>query len=662
MKILITILLMAVYLTASAQDDEESWNRYLDQLGEIEDVEGTGWASAHEILSELAAHPIDINSATRENLLQLPFLTEQEVEEISEYIYRYAPLKSLGELAMIRSLSYEKRQLLLRFIYIGEEKEQGFPQWKNIIKYGNHTFIATGKVPFYERKGDKEGYLGYPYRHNLRYTFNYGNAVKIGIIGAQDAGEPFFANRNKVGYDFYSFYAVLQNLGRVETLALGRYRLGYGCGLVMNTDFSLGKLGMLTTLGRNQNNIRAHSSTMQANYLQGAAAKIKLTKGLDLSVFTSWRKIDATLTDSGFIQTIRTDGYHRTQTEMDKKNNASQMVAGGHLNFFKKGYHLGITGTFTHLNQELHPATAALYRTYYASGNDIWNASMDYGYNGSHLTINGETATGSCGAIATLNTLSWKATSELSLMAIQRFYSKKYYSLFSQSFSEGGRIQNESGLYVGATWQPSRKFQMMAYGDYCYFPWPRYQVKEASHTWDYLLQMTWLPEKWKIGMRYRLKRPEQNNADATALEWKTQHRGRLSVAYDTGVWSSHTQGDLAFSAADEKSFGWMLSEQLQVKYHWLEVSASIAYFHTDDYDSRLYAYERGMLYGFNFPMFYGEGIRYWLMGHVSLLKNLKLTAKIGTTNYFDRSSIGTSYQEIAHSSMTDAELQLRFKF
>jgi hypothetical protein len=105
-----------------------------------------------------------------------------------------------------------------------------------------------------------------------------------------------------------------------------------------------------------------------------------------------------------------------------------------------------------------------------------------------------------------------------------------------------------------------------------------------------------------------------------------------------------------------------LSEQLQVKYHWLEVFASIAYFHTDDYDSRLYAYERGMLYGFNFPMFYGEGIRYWLMAHVSLLKNLKLTAKIGTTNYFNRSSIGTSYQEIAHSSMTDAELQLRFKF
>ena len=84
MKILITILLMAVYLTASAQDDEESWNRYLDQLGEIEDVEGTGWASAHEILSELAAHPIDINTATGSDIN----IEQRKPEEVTSMWYK----------------------------------------------------------------------------------------------------------------------------------------------------------------------------------------------------------------------------------------------------------------------------------------------------------------------------------------------------------------------------------------------------------------------------------------------------------------------------------------------------------------------------------------------------------------------------------------------
>ena len=661
-KLLLPWLIAALFLTAHAQDRDEDWKSYLDLMGEIEDVENTDWETAYETMSELAAHPLDINNATLEDLRLLPFLTEKEINDIAEYIYRYGPLRSMGELAMIKSLNYEKRQLLSYFFYIGEEKKQGFPKWGNIFKYGSHTLVATGKIPLYKRNGDEEGYLGYPYRHNIRYTFNYSNYLKAGIVGAQDAGEPFFANKNKTGYDSYSYYILLRNMGRLKTLALGRYRVGYGMGLVINNDFSMGKIGMLATLGRSQNQIRAHSSTMQAKYLQGAAAKVELTKGVDLNLFASWRKLDATLNDSGRIQTIRTDGYHRTQAEMDKKNNVEQTVAGGHLNWFYKGFHAGITGTFTHLSHNLQPAISAIYRRYYAQGNDIWNASVDYGYTGAKLTFNGETATGSCGAMATLNSLSWKVTSEFSLMAIQRFYSKKYYSLFSQSFSEGRRIQNESGLYVGATWQPSRKFQLMAYSDFAYFPWPRYQVSQASHAWDHLIQMTWQTNQWKIGMRYRLKRREQDMNEGQLLEWKNEHRGRLYAAYDGGNWNSRTQGDLAYSQFTGNSLGWMVSQQLQAHYKWMKASGGIAYFHTDDFDSRLYAYERGMLYSFSFPVFYGEGIRYWIMAQADVRKNIKVIVKVGTTNYFDRSVIGTGYQQVKHSAITDVEIQGRISF
>ena len=662
MRILLTIMLFACGLSSWAQD---GWQQYMDKTGNLEDVETAGWEAAYETLSELAEHPFDINTATRDDLSQLPFLTAQEVEDIIAFVNFYGPLKSAGELAMIRNLSYEKRQLLLCFIYIGKEQEQGFPKLENILKYGTHTLTATAKIPFYEREGDKNGYLGYPYRHNLRYTFSYGNAVKAGIVGAQDAGEPFFANRNKAGYDFYSFYAMIKNMGRLKTLVLGRYRANFAHGLVMNTDFSLGKIGMLANLGRNQNQLRPHSSTMQANYLQGAAATVEVAKGLDATAFVSWRYIDATLNDSGRIQTIRTDGYHRTVNEMDHKDNASQLCGGTHLGFFSKGFHAGLTATYSRLNEDLRPATSAIYRYYYASGNNFWNASVDYGYTGAKFTVSGETATGGCGALATLNTLSWKPLQELSLMAVQRFYSKSYYSLFSEGFSDGGRVQNESGIYIGANWQPMRRLQFSAYTDYAYFPWPRYQVSQASHSWDHLVQMTWMPEKWKIGMRYRLKRRETDSSDKSSLVWKNEHRGRLSIGYDDGTWSSQTQGDMAYSKTVERSFGWMVSEQLQLRAQWAKskwtATAGIAYFHTDDLDSRLYTYERGMLYGFNFPMFYGEGIRHWLMAKAEFSSRLMVTAKIGTTNYFDRTVIGTGYQQVNHSAMTDLELQLRWK-
>jgi hypothetical protein len=42
--------------------------------------------------------------------------------------------------------------------------------------------------------------------------------------------------------------------------------------------------------------------------------------------------------------------------------------------------------------------------------------------------------------------------------------------------------------------------------------------------------------------------------------------------------------------------------------------------------------------------------------------NLTLTAKLGVTDYFDRSTIGSSYQQIDASAQTDLDIQIMWKF
>ena len=69
-----------------------------------------------------------------------------------------------------------------------------------------------------------------------------------------------------------------------------------------------------------------------------------------------------------------------------------------------------------------------------------------------------------------------------------------------------------------------------------------------------------------------------------------------------------------------------------------------------------------MRYNFSFPAFYGEGVRYCLIAVYKPLDSLQLTAKAGTTDYFDRSSIGTALQQINHSAATDIQLQLSWRF
>ena len=213
-------------------------------------------------------------------------------------------------------------------------------------------------------------------------------------------------------------------------------------GLVLNNSFGLGKLATLQNLGRSTNTIRAHSSRSQSDYFQGAAMSYRLSKQLTATAFVSYRPMDATLNKQGDAQTLVTDGYHRTPTEMAKKNNTHAAAFGGRVGSRLGRFRLGATAVYTHLDRRLSPDTKTLYRRYYAQGNDFLNFSVDYGYASRRLCLSGETAMNRQGAVATINSMSLLLADGLSLMVLQRYYSYRYTSLYAHSFSEGSRVQN----------------------------------------------------------------------------------------------------------------------------------------------------------------------------------------------------------------------------
>lgn len=660
MRTQIVSLLLWLALGATAQE-VRPWEQYLNEVMTQDDMASSAWEQTYELLCELEQHPLDINTVTREQLEELPFLSAQQIEGIMEYRYRYGRMESLGELQMVRALDYAQRRLLTYFIYIGDEQAEKFPRLQQMAKYGKQEVIASARVPFYERKGDSDGYLGYPYRHWLRYQFTYGDYVKAGLVGAQDAGEPFFTRQNRWGYDYYSYYLQLRNLGRVESLVLGHYRVSLGMGLVMNSNFSLGKVAMLQNLGRPTNTLRAHSSR-SAGSLRGVAGTVDLTKDLKLTAFVSYNSMDATLNKDETAATILTTGYHRTETEMAKKHNLGQLKTGGSLRFGASGTHVALNTLYAHLDRTLSPNTSTLYRRHYPQGRDFLNMSLDYGYVTPRLALNGETATDREGHLATINSLSVRLGDAVSIMALQRFYSYRYASLDAQSYSDGGRVQNESGIYLGLVWQPSQALRLTAYTDYAYFAWAKYQVSQSSHSWDNLLQATWQHHCWTFNGRYRMRLRQRDNADKSALLNRMEHRGRLSVEYTGSVIGSRTQLDAGYMDFNGGEWGGMLSENLSYTRGWLRLNAGLGYFRTDSYDSRVYLYENGPLYTYAMQQFYGEGLRYWLMARASIGERLMLTAKVGVTDYFDRSVIGSGLQQIAASSMTDLDLQVRWKF
>ena len=656
------LLLMMCFLPSAAQDEtkwEEYYQRWLENNEQMEETN----ADAYETLSDLQAHPLNLNTATREDLERLPFLSPQQVEGICEYLYHYAPLRSLAELALIESIDYDTRLLLQCFVYIEHSKPQQFPTLRNIIKYGKNEVAGEVKFPLTGASPANKKHLGYDVRHWLRYDFHLGEYVKAGLLASQDAGEPFFSNRNKAGYDFSSFYLLVRKMGRIKAAAVGRYRLRFGMGLVINNDYGFGKQASLATLGRTTGHVRAHSSRSEGNYLQGVAATINVAKGLDLSAFASYRYIDATPTkDGNAIKTILKTGYHRTKTELAHKHNALQSVVGTNLNFSHNGFHLGLTALHTAFNRDLQPDTVQRFRKYAAHGQHFYNVGIDYGYLSRKLTIAGETAIDKNQALATINMATIRLSSRLDVMLLQRFYSYRYQALLARSFSEGGHINNESAIYFGANWQPARNWLISGYTDYAYFPQPRYRVSTSSTAWDNMLTATYTRGISTWMARYRFRKKQENATGSHKVIDKKENRFRLAYSLTTDNWHAKIQADGVMILGNGLKSGWLASVSGGWQTTKTKLDAVLSYFNTNSFDSRIYTYERGLRYNFSFPSFFGKGYRTALLGRLAINSHLLFIAKLGYTHRFHIPKSQVNVHSNTQKDQADADLQLIWKF
>lgn len=658
------LLMLLTMFLPSYSSEHHTWEEYFYALSALDENETPMDEDDYEALCDMESHPLNINTASWDELQQLPFLTTRQIDDIKEYISRHGPMLSLGELLLIKSIDYARRQLLTCFTYAGEPPAKKRPSLKAIIGKGRNELTFSLSQPLYKRKGDDNGYLGYQQKHSLRYTFDAGDDLRLGLLGSQDSGEPFFAEGNNAGYDHYSFYVQTRKRGAVDNLIVGHYRVQFGMGLVANSSFSLGKAASLATLGRTANAIRPSLSRSTANYMQGVATTLSLSKSLRLSVFASYRPIDATMgNDNSTIKTILSTGYHRTPSEMSKKNNCHSAVGGLNIKYTKNGLHVGLSAVYTHFDHDLRPDTSALYKRYYPAGNDFVNIGVDYGYTHHRFSISGETATDRHGAMATINTATASIGNGLNVMVLHRYYSTKYTSLHANSISEGGHVRNEHGLLMGIDWQATKALKIYAYADYSHAAWPRYRISAPSDAFDALLSSALTLSHWTVKGRYRLRLRYRDNADKSALLRHDSHTARLSATYDSGNgWTTTTQADMSLTGHDSFDKGYMLSQSLNAHWRWLRASLSAYYFDSDSYDSRLYAYERGPLYTFSFPSFYGQGLRYALFVRADIGKHLMASAKAGVTNYFDRAVIGSGLQQIDKSSKTDIDIQIRWRF
>ncbi|HZK69664.1 MAG TPA: helix-hairpin-helix domain-containing protein, partial [Paludibacter sp.] len=520
---------LLVSCIARAQDAVVTTDQFIADIFEqytAESEDDIDYDTFYEELMYFSENKINLNKTTRDELERLPFLSDIQVENIISHIYRFGALKTIYELQLIDGLDMTDIRRMLPFVVVGEGIDSNKKiYWRDLTRYGKNDLFFRFDKGLETKEGyqflpeedentaeanDKK-YVGNALYHSLKYRFHYKDRVQVGFTAEKDAGEQFIGKTNN-GYDFYSITAQLKDFGKFKTIVVGDFRANFGQGLVLRTDFGMGKSSYVLNVIPRNSGLKKYGSTDENNFFRGVGATVHLGR-FDVTAFYSNKMIDGDTTNGSFSSMYKT-GLHRTLSELSKKHTINQQVLGGNVTFTYSKIQLGFTAVNTLLNNTLEPDKTA-YNYFYFTGKRQTTGGLHYRMRWQKLNVFGETAMTDNGAMATINGFSFSPLSQVNMVVMHRYYSPEYDTFYATAFSETSRINNESGFYLGAEIRPYKKWKISAYADSYRFPWPKYGIDMPSVGADYLFQADYAAKR-NIAMFWRFKYEEkQSNLSQT---------------------------------------------------------------------------------------------------------------------------------------------------
>lgn len=661
----------------------------LENSAETEDVETEDDSDVLQ-LEKFKRHPINLNTATADELKELKCLTDLQIDNFLSYRRLLGKLINSYELQAVPTWDSSTIQRVLPYTCIKEDRglwEKIHQRWEG----GEHFFLMRYVQVLEKSKGFNKPptanvnyYPGANLKLLFRYQYNYKNLLQWGLLGDKDAGETFFKGNQTQGFDFYSFHIFARKLGIIKTLALGDFTVNMGQGLIHWQGLAFKKSVGTILVKRQAAVLNPYHSAGEYLFHRGVGVTLQKNRW-EASLFASLRKISANeVRDSVnhfYFSSILTSGYHRTKSENEDRNSLKQLAFGANINYRDRNGKVGINVIQYQFSGTVSPAPEP-YRLFAFDGTSIANASVDYGYTWKNMHFFGEGAIDQRINGAVLNGLLLSASGSLDISIVHRIINKGYQSLNANAFTENTLPVNESGFYTGLALRPFRGIKIDAYADAFQFPWLKYRVSAPSSGKEYLIQCTYTPDKQlEIYARYRQTTRQSNRSGSTLISetidrlvrqqmrWQTNWRintrlmvrNRLELIWYDKKGLSPEQGFLAY-----------LDGFYEPAKGPLKINARLQYVETEGYNSRLYAYENDLLYSYSIPAFFDKGLRYYLnLQSKWQINNAKKSGpapvlhgwlRFSQTIYPGKSAIGSGLDEIKGNKKSEIKVQLLLDF
>lgn len=596
--------------------------------------------SADDLLEELEAL-----GTSKPNLNKLDYEVAVRVLELSDYQYyqlqlyleNYGALASIYELDGMDGFGQKERERLEQLVVVAPAPE-GSSFFKDFFKKGKSKLLVRYQQILERQAGYDTSrathYDGSPIHAMFRYTFETQNRFSLKISGEKDPGEQFFREKQRYGFDFYSGSASIKDFGILKHSVLGDYRLNFGQGLVLGSSLLSGKGGGVESVRRFGTGIRAIAPTSEGDFLRGTAVTLGHANA------------------QGTLFAGRSFG---------STNNA----LGADFSFRRKLFRVG--ARFAAYSRTDTSGTSIAERFTSSWKPTGFNVGADYQAILFKHLIFGELAFNQDGALGLLQAAVFNITPILKIAAIFRHYGKRYTNPLGHAFGSNSQNAGETGFYLTGSYIISRRITLDFFADY-------YRLTKLTYRTDAPIQgldlgisgLINLNRNSSLQLKYTFRDKPENNGESTYYkEIKEHRRHKLRL-----IWSNTPLPNLKlkteldgirnqYPMSREHYTGLLLYQDIGITFNKPDIAlhARVAYFDTDRYDERLYAYENDVYYAFSIGSYYYKGVRGYFVVRYKY-KWLSIWLRLAHTYYIDRQIISSGLTQIDKPHKTEVKVQV----
>lgn len=660
-------------LTAQVEEDMRVWASEIIENMASESEDEEDFSFILDELVRLSYSPIIINKTNREELSVIPFLNDRQIEEILFTQYQLGSFNSIFDLQMVKGLDKQTIEWLTPLVTF--EKPEDVRKWKHKPKgdllVRGQSLMKT-QAGYKEREDGTTPYAGNPSKLFARFQFIPLRNVEIGFVTEKDAGEAIFTNETKT-MDYLDGYVSWKTNGFVKQIIVGQYRMKAGQGLVLQTSMPARKSSMTTSIRNRNPSYRPSLSVMESGGLKGAMVALG-TKIFTVTPFVSYQKRDAALgfdeDGNTIITSLKTDGFHRTETELGNRDATKEFIYGGQLKYYLGHFIVDVGHLEYELEYPLIPKWQP-YNNFFFNGNHSRNGWFAFDGTIKNINVFGEVATDYNSRPALWSGLLYGIEGHTDLTISYRNISKNYVAPLGAPLTESGTFAGESGVYVGMINSLPGAITLSSYIDYFKYEWLKFQTKAPSDGFDFLTELKHTPSYgWENIVRYRHKEKSVNSIlkveNNTPIAVQAKDQIRFQTRYSSGGWRFTTRLDFNYVKEEGRDapVGFFISQDIRYKTQngkWT-FTGRYAKMDTEDYETRVYAYEPDVLYGFSIPAYYGQGTRWIAMAHYKINKSIQVWVRYAKWHYTDRDVIGSSHSAIDGNISDEIKVQMRWKF